>query len=463
MFSEDMLLTGKTARHLYHDYAEGLPIVDYHCHLVPEEILEDRTFEDLGEIWLAHDHYKWRAMRTFGIDEAYITGSASSREKFLKFAGIVPYLAGNPLYLWCALELKRYFGISEPLGPDNAEDIYERTRQIIREKQLSPRKCITGSKVEFICTSNPPTDPLEVYRKIRASGLPALVTASMRPDAYLYIGTKEFPSYLESLGKTAGVTIRRFSDLMDALEKRLLFFRSLGSTVSDFGPDTFTYESSTEAEVEAIFAKALAGEPVSEHEANQYQSAFAVGFGSLCCKHDFVLQIHAGTYHAANAVMARKIGGGTGFDCTDDRSLVRGLGGLLNELEARNSVPRTLLYPLNITHMEAFAILAAGFCGGGVRGRVQLGAPWWFNDQVYGLRHQFESVGNLYPVSLSAGMLTDSRSFLSYTRYEVYRRVFCDYLGGLVDRGEYFSDDRYLRDIVLDVCCRNAKEFFRLG
>ena len=464
MFSEEMLLTTKTARHLYHDYAEGLPIIDYHCHLIPEEILEDRVFEDLGEAWLAHDHYKWRAMRTFGIGEEYITGGASFHDKFVKFAEIMPYLAGNPIYPWCALELKRYFGVDEPLGPDNAEAIYGCTKRIIRENHISPRKLIADSRVEFICTSNQPAETLETYKKLRDAGISTLVTASIRADGMMAIGRPGFAAYLNAVCKAAGTGgASCFGDIMAALEKRMEFFRSLGSHVCDLGIDYFRYEPSTPAELDDIAAKGLADAPLTEKEIYQYQSAFAVGFGVLCHKLDCVLQLHMGTYHAANAVMTRKLGGGTGFDCTDDRSLVRAIGGILNGMEARNAVPRTLLYPLNITHMEAYSILAAGFCGGNVRGRVQLGAPWWFNDQIYGLRHQFESVSNLYPLSLSVGMLTDSRSFLSYTRYEIYRRVFCDFLGGLVERGEYFSDDRYLRDIVLNVCYRNAKEFFSLG
>lgn len=462
MLNEDFLLTNETAKGLYHKYAEGLPIIDYHCHLVPKEIWDDEVFEDIGDIWLRHDHYKWRAMRTFGIDEKFITGNQTSfYEKYMEFAKIMPFLAGNPVYLWCALELKRYFGVDEPLSGENADDIYRRTIRIIHDKKLSPRKLIEQSNVRFICTTDDPADSLPYHIKLRndLSFKPA-IAAAFRPDASMHVENEGFPDYIRKLSSAASIKIGTFHDLMTALEKRMEYFKQNGSMVADIAVDSIRFEKAGEAELDLIIKKAFERKPLSVREINQYRSEFIVAFGRLCHKLDFVMQLHVGAYRGANSYMEAKIGEAMGYDCTDDQAVVKSIGAILDTLETKQTLPKMILYPLNISSIETFAILAAAFCGGGVRGKVQLGAPWWFNDQVYGLNRQFESVANLYPLSLSVGMLTDSRSFLSYPRYEVYRRVLCNYLGGLVERGEYFSDERYLKDMIADICYRNAAAYF---
>ncbi|MDR2390543.1 MAG: glucuronate isomerase [Planctomycetota bacterium] len=460
-FSEDLLLANQTGKRLYREYAERLPIIDFHCHLLPREIRENRVFADLGEMWLGRDHYKWRVMRAFGIDEKYITGAADYREKFLAFAKILPELIGNPLYVWCALELKRYFGIDEPLAAGNAEDVYWHTREMIARENITPRRCMEKSGVEIVCTTDDPADSLEHHIALGngESGGPRVLPA-FRPDKSLYCEKPHFPAYVAELGKASGIPIRDFVDLVAALEKRLIFFKSFGTTVSDAGIEDFDWHAATAEESGAIFKKALAGQPLDPTEIATYRSAFMAEMGGLYFRHGFVMQLHVGTYQDANRRGVREVGAACGFDCTDDSTTVRSIGGLLNRLNDAGTLPKTLLYPLDPCRLETFAILAGGFCGGGRRGLVQLGAPWWFNDQPYGILRQFEAAGTLYPAALSVGMITDSRSFLSYPRHELYRRVLCAWLGSLVEKGEYFSGEKALKTIIENMCYNNAKTFF---
>lgn len=460
-FSEELFLTNKTGSYLYHTYAENLPIVDYHCHLEAKEIWENREFEDLGELWLAHDHYKWRAMRTFGIDEYYITGGASYYEKYLKFARILPRLIGNPLYIWCALELKRYFGIDEPLEEDNAERIYRETKEMIQREHITPRWCMEHSKVEIVSTTEDPVDTLEYHNRMKQdASLKTKVLTAFRPDKAFYCDKSEFPEYMDRLGKAAGMKIETFSGLMKALEKRLAFFAEFGTSVSDNGIGSLQWRDYTEEDAEEAFSLALEGQQMTTLQVCQYQSAFLVKLAGLYHKYGFVMQLHIGTYLDANSRGVRENGHSTGYDCVDDSTSVRSVGALLDRLTEMDCLPKTILYPLNPGLMEPFAILAAGFCRGPEQGKVQLGAPWWFNDQEYGIKRQLKAAGNLYPVSLSVGMLTDSRSFLSYPRHELYRRVLCDYMGSIIERGEYFSNEAFLKEMIEGICYRNTKEFF---
>ena len=409
-FSEEFLLTNPTGSRLYHSYGERLPIVDYHCHLEAREICENREFKDLGEMWLAHDHYKWRAMRTFGISEEYITGKKSYHEKYLKFAWIMPYLVGNPLLL---------------------------------------------------STTEDPADSLEYHMKIKENAvLKTRILTAFRPDRAFYCERKTFSDYMKILSRAAGQEIVDFSSMMGALEQRLAFFAEFGTTVSDNGIAHIAWEEYTGAQAEDIFQKAAAGEQLSEVEINRYKSAFLIEMAKLYKKYHFVMQLHIGTYLDANHRKVQEIGQSTGFDCVDDSTSVKSVGRILDRLTELDQLPKTILYPLNPAQMEPFAVLAAGFCDGTVRGKVQLGAPWWFNDQPFGIMRQFGGAGNLYPLSLSVGMLTDSRSFLSYPRHELYRRCLCSYLGELVERGEYFSGEKYLKEIIEGICYRNVKEYF---
>lgn len=462
-FSEDLFLTNETGKRLYNQYAKDMPIIDYHCHLLPQEIYENKQFANIGEMWLAHDHYKWRAMRTFGIDEQLITGDASFLEKFKAFASIMPELIGNPLYVWCALELKRFFGIDEPLCADNADDIFNRTKAMIAEKNICPRWCMQHSKVEFVCTTEDPLDDLEYHKMLRDdSSFQVKVLSAFRPDKAMNCEKTPFAGYLPQLETAAKMRIDSFSDLIAALEKRLQVFKGIGSMVSDAGLDNFIWREASEAELNAVLSKARAGETLTQQETDQFRSAFLLHMGRVYARNGFVMQIHIGALRNTNADMANKLGPDTGYDCADSTSDVRSLAALMDALNTEGDLPKMILYPLNAADEEPYAILAAAFCKGPERGHVQLGAPWWFNDQAYGIERQFEAVANLYPVSLSVGMLTDSRSFLSYPRHELYRRVLCNYFGSLVERGEYFSEEKYLKKVIEDICYNNAKAYFQL-
>lgn len=459
-FSEELYLTNATGSRLYHQYAEALPILDYHCHLVPQEMYENKRFENLGEMWLRGDHYKWRVMRTFGIPERLITGDASYEEKYLAFASILPQLAGNPIYIWCALELKRYFGIDEPVCAANAKEIFDRTSALIAEKNMTRRWCMEHSHVELVSTTEDPTDTLEYHFKMQAQGYPTRVLSAFRPDNAMFVARDSFAAYMGKLSESAGLPVASFTQMVDALEARLAYFAKLGTTVSDDGIPELHWVDFTDAQIETIWQKGMAGQPISKQEENQYICAFLLAVGKLYHRHGFVMQLHIGTYLDCNRTGVRTVGKSCGYDCIDDSSEIQGVGELLNWLVEADSLPKTLLYPLDGTKLEAYAVLAAGFCESGTRAKVQLGAPWWFNDQAYGLERQFQAAANLYPLSLSVGMLTDSRSFISYPRHELYRRVLCNYLGQLVERGEYFSGEEELRILIENVCYRNAREFF---
>ncbi len=460
-FTENLFLTNATAKHLYESYAKQMPIIDYHCHLQAKEIFENKEFTDIGEMWLAHDHYKWRAMRTFGIEETLITGEASYHEKFLSFAKILPFLIGNPLYIWCALELKRFFDIDEPLHEDNAQRIYNQTKACIQEKHITPRWCMEKSQVEVVCTTEDPTDELPYHLQLaKDPSLSIRVLTAFRPDNAMFCERASFSAYVDKLATVSNTPISDFKHLLLALEKRLEFFRTTGTTVSDDGIPDFSFVKASDQEIEDIFTKAYGNKSISKHEADQFRTAFLLAMGRLYHRHGFVMQLHVGTYLDANTVKVQQIGQSTGFDCTDDSTKVRSIGELLNTLTTEKKLPKTILYPLDGSKVETFAVLAAGFCDSGTKAKVQLGAPWWFNDQAYGLERQFEAAANLYPLSLSVGMLTDSRSFLSYPRHELYRRVLCNFLGKIIERGEYFGEEKTLQKIIENICYYNVKEYF---
>ena len=462
-FNENLFFTNQTGRRLYETYAKDMPIIDFHCHLLPQEIYENKQFTDLGEMWLAHDHYKWRAMRTFGIEERLVSGDANFSDKFMAFAKIMPELIGNPLYIWCALELKRYFNIDEPLCEENAAEIYRKTKAIIAEKKMCPRWCMEHSNVELVCTTEDPTDTLRYHHLLREEGtLRTKVISAFRPDKAMNCEKALFAGFIGDLEAAVGETIGSFGELIAALEKRLQIFRDIGSMVSDAGLDNFVWRESTPGELDAILKKARRSEPLTQTQVDQYRSAFLLQMGRVYAKNGFIMQIHIGAYRNVNGTMAALLGPDTGFDCADSASDIRSMTTLLDRLNKEGNLPKVMIYPLNASDVEPYAILSAAFCKGPARGSVQLGAPWWFNDQAHGIQRQFEAAASLYPVALSVGMVTDSRSFLSYPRHELYRRVLCNYFGGLIERGEYFSDENYLKTIIENVCYGNAKAYLGL-
>lgn len=460
-FNEELFLTTETGSRLYHNYAEHMPIIDYHCHLLPQEMYENQEFEDLGEMWLKGDHYKWRAMRTFGIEEKYITGDADYHQKYLAFAGILPKLIGNPIYIWCALELKRYFDIDEAVTAENAEEIYQKTKCLIKEKHMTRRWCMEHSNVKLVSTTEDPTDTLEYHIAMaKDSAFETKVISAFRPDKAMFVERDTFGEYQKKLAEISGQPVESFRDMLAALENRLEFFKRIGTTVSDDGIPYFKWADYTADEIEVIWKKACVNENLTELEEDQYRSAFLFEMGRIYKKASFVMQLHIGTYLDANSTFVKKVGQSCGFDCTDDRSSVMSVGILLDRLTQIGEMPKMILYPLDGTKIEAWAVLAAGYCYNGVKAQVQLGAPWWFMDQAFGIQRQFESCANLYPIALSVGMLTDSRSFISYPRHELYRRVLCDYFGRLIERGEYFGSEESVKEIIEDVCYNNVKDFF---
>ncbi len=384
-FDEELFLTNKTGRELYHKYAEQLPIIDYHCHLQPSEIAENKEFEDLGEMWLRGDHYKWRAMRTFGIDEKYITGDASYHDKYMAFAAILPKLIGNPIYIWCALELKRYFDIDEPLTEENAEEIYRKTTAMIKEKHMTRRWCMEHSNVKLVSTTEDPVDDLRYHIALNKEKMFTRVITAFRPDKAMFLEEETFADYLNTLAEVSGVEITSFETMLNALENRLKFFKEItGTTVSDDGIPHFTWADYTMEEIGAIFEKARKNEPVSEHEADQYRSAFLYEMARMYNRNGYVMQLHIGTYLDANTTGVKNVGKSTGFDCVDDQCAVTSVGELLNRLTIAGELPKTILYPLDGTKIESWAILAAGFCDNGVKAKVQLGAP---GGSTTSLRH----------------------------------------------------------------------------
>ena len=457
---KDLLLTNATGARLYEQYAAALPIIDFHCHLQPNEIHEDKVFEDLGEIWLAYDHYKWRAMRTFGIDEKYITGNASFKEKFMKFAEVLPMLAGNPVHVWCQLELARYFGIREPLNARTAEMIYEKTKARIEAEQLSPCKFIDHSNVEYIATTDDPIDDLHFHKAVADEGkLKTKVVPAFRPDRAMTVASG-YAEYIAELSKVSGVQIKDFDSLMAALDSRLAFFAQMGAKVTDHGPEFVRYASAEPAELDAIFAKAMAEGKLCPCEQDKFQTAFLLGMAKLCTKHKCTMQMHFGVARDVNTRMFEKLGANTGFDIAGDDSAVKDVAVLLNKMNEAGTLPRVILYPINHAQFEAYAIIAAAFCSAAMKAQVSLGVPWWFSDQPLGIKRQFEAVGQVYPLALWAGMVTDSRSFLSYPRHELYRRALCNYIGELLDRQEYVADESDVEALIHAACYGNAKNYF---
>jgi len=450
-----LLFTSNYAQDLYEKYAHNLPIIDFHCHLQPKEIYENIRFENLGEMWLKHDHYKWRAMRLFGVAERFITGNASFKEKFLAFANIFPLLAGNPLYVWCTLELKRYFNIDIPLSSVTAEEIYADVSRQIEDRNLRPRDFFELSNVDYVATTDDPIDNLSYHSLIADDAtLKTQVCPAFRPDKAMNISAPGFVEYIHILSHISGVSINDFQSLETAIENRLQFFMSHGCKIADAGIDNLIWGDPESAN--DIFTKVLNGGIANFDDVYRYQTAFLLMTNRLYAKHGLISQLHIGAMRNVNSCQYNALGADTGFDTCGNAVSLQHLAKLLDTLNDTGSLPQIILYPLDPNQAEAVAIIAASFCGDG-RSKVTLGAPWWFNDQPNGIRRQFESVSEVYPVALFPGMVTDSRSFLSYPRHEVYRRIFCDYLASLVERGLYPRDDAALSTIIRSVCCENIK------
>lgn len=460
---EDFLLSTPTAKHLFKDYASmtKIPVLDYHCHINPQEIWEDRQFENITQVWLGGDHYKWRQMRTNGIDEKYITGDASDYEKFEKWAEIMPRLIGNPLYHWSHYELRYYFGYEGNLNPDTCKEVWDLVNAKLMTPEFSVRNLIRKSNVKLICTTDDPIDSLEYHQKIKADEtFDVQVLPAWRPDKANYIEKKGYKDYIAKLSEVSGVEIKSFDDLKSALSKRMDYFAANGCTVSDHGLEYVMYVPASEEQIDAIMAKALAGEKITRGEELQYKTAFMLFVAKEYNRRGWVMQLHYGVKRDNNAMMYEKIGPDTGFDCINNYAPSAQMADFLNALSATDEIPKTIIYSLNPIDNASIGTIIGCFQGGGVKNRIQQGSAWWFNDHYVGMTEQMKSLASLSCLGNFVGMLTDSRSFLSYTRHDYFRRIVCELIGGMVENGEYPNEEKYLAQIIKGISYNNAVEYF---
>ena len=462
-FSEELFLTNETGKMLYHKYAEHMPIIDYHCHLQPVEIAENKEFEDLGEMWLRGDHYKWRCMRTFGIDEKYITGDASYYEKYMKFAEILPQLVGNPIYIWCALELKRYFDIDEPLTAANAQEIYDRTKKLITEKHMTRRWCMEHSNVRLVSTTEDPIDDLRYHKVLNEEKMFTRVITAFRPDKAININKPGFAEYMGKLAAVVGKEKLACIDCVtDALTKRIEFFAEMGCRASDHGLDYIPYREATKEEVNAIYQKVMAGETCTVEEAEKYQTYILIHLGKQYHRLGIAMQIHYNCLRGVNRKMNALLGPDTGYDMINTATCGGEIASLLSALNDTDECPKTIIYSLNPADDAQIGTILGCFQNSEVPGKIQHGSAWWFNDHKIGMEEQMTRLASLGLLGNFVGMLTDSRSFLSYTRHDYFRRILCNIIGQWVEDGEYPNDEKALEKIVKGICFDNAKRYFNL-
>ena len=457
----NFLLSNEKAKELYHEFAEDMPIIDYHCHLDPKEIYEDKRFSDIAEVWLGGDHYKWRLMRAAGVPERYITGDAPGREKFRMYAETLEKAIGNPLYHWSHLELKRYFGYEGVLNGETAETVWQLAEEKLQDERFSARNLIRRSDVDVICTTDDPADTLEYHKLLREDRMVEFkVYPTFRPDKAVNIENTGYPEYIEKLAAAAKEKIHSFADLVKALLKRMDYFKSLGCRVSDHGLSYVPFEKASAEEVEAVFEKAMEGTALTEKEIRLYKTALLLELGKAYAERGFVMQIHYNVQRNVDRKRFLSIGPDAGFDCMDSENRGRELAQFMNALAEEDALPKTILYSLNPNDDALLDTIAGSFQDESAVSKVQHGSAWWFNDHKEGMKKQLTSLANIGLLGGFVGMLTDSRSFLSYARHEYFRRILCDFIGGLVENGEYPDDPRALEKIVEGICYYNAKKYF---
>ncbi len=458
---DDFLLNTETARELYFSFAKDKPIIDYHCHVSPKEIYEDKHFDNITELWLSGDHYKWRLMRSNGVDEYYITGDASPKEKFIKFASLLPKAIGNPMYHWCHLELKNYFGYNGVLNEKTAQEVWELCNKKLTDENLSVRDIIKQSNVEFIGTTDDPVDNLE-YHKLLAEdkSFKTVVAPSFRPDKAFNIDKAGWKEYIKRLSEVSETDITDLASLKCALAKRIEFFNSMGCKASDHGLDRMVYAQGEENEINKVIAKGLSGEAVSASEAEALKTELLVFCAGEYVRLGWVMQLHYNCLRNPNSKMFKCLGADTGFDCIGPNNGSHKLASLLDRLNCASILPKTIIYSLDASDNAFIDTLIGAFQGTEIAGKLQHGSAWWFNDNKEGMRQQLISLANLSLLGNFVGMLTDSRSFLSYTRHEYFRRILCSLIGQWVENGEYPNEQQTLSRIVEDICYYNAKRYF---
>ena len=459
---KDFLLSTETAKVLYHDYAAKMPILDYHCHISPQEIFEDRKFENITQVWLGGDHYKWRVMRSNGVDEHYITGGASDREKFQKFAEALPKAIGNPMYHWCHLELQRYFGYYGVLNGETAEEVWNLANEKLQnDPTMTVRGLVKQSNVYMVGTTDDPIDTLEWHAKIAADeSIETKVCPSFRPDKAVNIHKETFVPYIKQLEAVVGYEFHCIKCVKKALSERIAHFNANGCRASDHGLDYVPYVEATDEELTAIFKKAMAGETVTKTEADAYMTALLLHCAREYAKYGWAMQLHFSCLRNNNARMYAKLGPDTGFDAIAITDSGEPLTKVLSKLDSEGKLPKTILYSLNPGDNAQLGTFLVCFQGTEVPGKIQHGSGWWFNDTKTGMIEQMTSLANLGLLGNFIGMLTDSRSFLSYTRHEYFRRIMCNLIGGWVENGEYPADMAALGQMVQDISSNNAKRYF---
>ncbi|WP_300452780.1 glucuronate isomerase [Fusobacterium sp.] len=457
---DDFLLMTDTAKTLYHNYAKNMPIYDFHCHLNPKEIYENKKYKNITEVWLGGDHYKWRAMRSNGVDEKYITGDADDKEKFMKWAETIDECYGNPLFHWTHLELKRFFGIDLVLSKETAEEVWNLTNEKLATDKFTARELIKMSNVKTLCTTDDPIDSLEYHIALKEDkSFDVVVNPAFRPDKGIRIEKDEFIPWFNRLEEIYGEKIDSIDKYTSALESRIEFFHQVGCRISDHALDPVVFEKGTKEEVNAILLKKLAGEELTEKEVKQFKTYVMIFLGKEYAKRKWVMQIHVGCIRNNSTRMFNKLGADTGYDAIDDELFLRALSKLLDTLDTTDELPKTIIYNLNPRDNEAIGTLIGCFQDGKTPGKIQFGSGWWFLDQKDGMTRQMTALANLGLLSRFVGMLTDSRSFLSYTRHEYFRRILCNLLGDWVERGELPNNIERLGKMVENICYNNVNNY----
>lgn len=460
---KEFLLSTDSAAKLYHDYAENMPIADYHCHINPREIYEDKHFENIFQVWLSGDHYKWRVMRSNGVPEEYITGNKPEREKFQKFAEALPRCIGNPMYHWCHLELQRYFDYYGVLNGETAEEVWNLANKKLQGPDMGVRGLIAKSNVAFIGTTDDPIDSLEWHEKLQADPtMQTVVAPSFRPDKAVNIDKPGFVDYIKKLSAVTGIEITDIKSLKKALSDRIDYFHAHGCKASDHGLDRMVYADCTEEQADIAFRMALAGNEISGEQAEMFKTMVLKHCAEEYAAHGWVMQLHFNCLRNPNSKMYAELGPDTGFDVIGPDNGIQKLCKLLDNLNREDKLPKTVLYSLDSRDNSALATVLGAFQSPEVRGKMQHGSAWWFNDNKTGMQEQLINLANLSILGNFIGMLTDSRSFLSYTRHEYFRRILCDLLGGWIENGEYPADYDFVGSIVQDICYNNAKRYFAL-
>lgn len=458
---QDFLLNNETAKVLYHEYAKDMPIYDYHCHLSAKEIAEDKTYKNMTELWLGGDHYKWRGMRSNGVTEDYITGNQSDEDKFMKYAEMVPYTLGNPLYHWTHLELQRYFDIIKTLSPSTAEEIWASCNQQLATSDFSVRSLITRSNVKVICTTDDPCDNLDHHKQIEEDpSFDVKVLPTYRPDKGYNIDKETFKPWVKQLASVVGYEIMETETLIKALLERMAYFHQVGCRVSDHGMDVVQYSSPNMMAANNAFEKVMDDKPLTYEEIATFKGTVLNALGKGYANLGWAMQIHIGALRNNSKRMFEQIGPDTGFDSVHDDTFAKELSQFLDDLDTTDELPKTILYALNPRDNYVIGTMIGNFQGGGIPGKIQFGSGWWFCDQKEGMIDQIKALSSLGLLSRFVGMLTDSRSFLSYTRHEYFRRILCNLIGEWVENGEYPNDIEFLGQVVQDISYNNAEKYF---